>query len=92
MGGRKGPTWPPEYNVGDFVLVPHSEKFSRPGRIVRVYPAHYDSVGPHWRYTVRYVKPDLSDYKTKFLRNCDCRATSLVEMEPLDALARMGKR
>ena len=83
----------PKFKVGDFVLVPHSETFSRPGRIEQAFMANYASKGMHWRYIVRYVKPNLSDYKSQFLKLASIGEDGLEEMNPMDALARvMPKR
>lgn len=89
MSRRVGP---PEHEVGDFVWVIYGPKSGRPGRIIRVYKANYSTVGWHWRYVIRYVKRDLSDYAYARSASCyDGRAGSFNVIDPLDALARMGK-
>ena len=70
-----------EHAVGDYVLIPHGDVRKRPGLIIRRYKARYDTIGWHWRYTVRYLKNDLSEPRAKI--NADLRAASF---EPIDKM------
>lgn len=75
------------FAVGDYVLVPHGGGRDVPGLIIRRYKARYDTIGWHWRYSIRYLKEDLTFPKRRSYG--DLREGSFIRMDVLEVLAKL---